>query len=293
MMPPTGALDALKCRRPEWSPWIAVVEEVLRESASGRWQMAVPDLPAAGDPSAPLLSAATIVVDGAAVRRLLDRLVVLASGAGTPKMATLGPAMNESADVAALFGASICQDAERVARIAASCGADAEALQAVVALVSIPFLQACNRRWGSSTPKNWIEGHCSVCGSWPAFAEIRGIERSRYLRCGRCGGEWHAHILQCAYCATRNHDELVTLVPEKAGSRGAIEACSRCDGYLKAFTKLQGCPPATVMLEDLGSVDLDVAALEQGYRRPPGPGRTLEVVVNTTAGAPRFFTWNA
>jgi hypothetical protein len=34
-----------------------------------------------------------------------------------------------------------------------------------------------------------------------------------------------------------------------------------------------------VILDDLASVDLDVAALEQGYRRPPGPGYAVDVAL--------------
>jgi FdhE protein len=270
-----------------------VVAEVLREAASSQWDAAVPDLRRPEDPSAPLLSGGNIAVDRAAVRRLLERLIEIASRSATAKMATLQPALLGGVDVAALFSASICQDGERVVRIAATSGADAEALQAVVALVAVPWLHACNRRWASSIAGTWMEGYCPVCGSWPAFAEMRGIERSRYLRCGRCGGGWHSHILHCGYCGTRDHDELTTLVPEMPGSPGIVEACRRCRGYVKAFTTLQGCPPATVMLQDLGSIDLDVAALEQGYTRPAGAGYTIEVMVDAPAAARRFFAWNA
>jgi hypothetical protein len=72
-----------------------------------------------------------------------------------------------------------------------------------------------------------------------------------------------------------------------------IEACTRCRGYVKAFTRLQGCPPAAVLLEDLASADLDVAAFAQGFSRPPGAGYPLEVAVTDRTAARRFFAWNA
>lgn len=288
-----GSVDALKRRRPEWSPWLAVVDEVLREAATSRWDAAVPAVQRPEDPSLPLLSGRSITVDPAAVDRLLERLTRIAACGGSPKMATLRAASTGGADAAAILTDSICQDTGRISRIAAASGADADAFQAVVALVAVPLLHACNRRWASSIAGSWVHGYCPVCGSWPAFAEMRGIERSRYLRCGRCGGEWHAQILHCAYCGTRDHDEIITLVPEKPGLSGIVEACTRCRGYVKAFTTLQGCPPATVMLVDLGSIDLDVAALEQGFTRPPGAGRTIEVTVDAPAAPRSFFAWNA
>jgi FdhE protein len=122
---------------------------------------------------------------------------------------------------------------------------------------------------------------------------VRGIERNRYFRCGRCGGEWHARALYCPYCAMSDHDELVALVPEKGGSNAVIDACQRCLGYVKTFTRLQGCSPGAVMLEDLASVDLDVAAIEHGFARPPGPGHALGITVIEKDARRGFFAWKS
>jgi FdhE protein len=287
-----AALDTLKQRRPEWSPWLAVIEETVRELTSPRWDSAVPEPPEARDDGVPLLSGSTIAVDAREVRRTLERLADLASRSGTPKMASVKAALRADVDLLTLYAASIRQQGEEVAGLARACGADEEALQAVVSLLGLPLLHACRRRWSSAVPAGWTEGYCPLCGSWPAFAEVRGIERSRYARCGRCGVEWFAPILRCAYCGTDSHDELVSLVPDTAGSPGAIDACRRCQGYVKTFTRLQGCAPAAVMLEDLGSVDLDVAALEQGYARPSGPGCAVDVHMSQTRAARRLFVWN-
>lgn len=287
------AVNGLKRQRPEWAPWLAVIEESLRESETPSWDGAVPASDGAHPATVPLLAGAALSLQPSAVRRFLERLIRIASLGGSSKMATLHRALDADVDMLALFTASLCQDSARVKDVAADSGADAEALQAVVALLSVPFLQACNRRWTPSIAKSWVEGYCPVCGAWPAFTEVRGIERRRYFRCGRCGGEWHAHLLQCPYCAMRNHDELVALVPEKDGSQAAIDACKRCLGYVKTFTKLQGCPPGVVMLEDLASVELDVAALELGYARPAGAGYPLDVRATDNGAARRFFAWKA
>ena len=266
---PESALAGLKRQRPEWAPWLALVEEVVREGAGSAWDPVVRATQPGGNGS-PLLDRAAIPAPGALGTDLLARLVRLADRGGTPKLSALDAAISERVDAMAMFSASVRQDHGYVAGIAAELGTDAEALQAVAALLAVPFLQACHRQWGKSLPESWVEGYCPVCGSWPAFAEVRGIERTRCLRCGRCGAAWHAHTLHCPFCATDDHDELVTLVPQKPGTNAVIEACKRCRGYLKTFTKLQGCPPGEVMLEDLASVELDVAALEQGYSRPMG-----------------------
>jgi len=290
----SGGVEAIRRQRPEWTPWLAVVDEALREAKDARWEAAVPDAwTVHARPCVPLLSGATVVIDGKAVRRLFRRLVDIASRAGTPKMATLERCAREEIDAAGLFRASICQDSQAVARLASGAGADTEALQGVAALVSMPWLQACRRRLAPAVPIDWIEGYCPICGAWPAFAEMRGIERRRQVRCGRCGGEWHARLLHCAYCGNAVHDDLVTFLPQTTAPAGAIDACRRCHGYVKVFTTLQGCPPAGVLLQDLNSVDLDVAALEQGYRRPPGPGCAIDIAVDAVTSTRRFFVWNA
>jgi len=272
-------LQELKRQHPEWEPWLAVVEEVLRETGDPQWDALVPTRTEAQRIKVPLLAETTIQIEEAVISGLLKQLLQTACRNGTSKMATLEPVARADVDSLMLFKASLCRDDDRVKDIATALGADPEALQAVVALVPLPFLHACNRRWTRSIDISWMEGYCPLCGAWPALGEIRGIERNRYFRCGRCGGEWRAHCLFCTYCGMTDHEQLVTLVPEQTGAGRMIEACKRCLGYVKTFTTLQGSVPAKVILDDLASVDLDVAAVEQGYKRPQGAGYALDLTI--------------
>jgi FdhE protein len=298
------ALDRLKGERPEWAPWLGVIEEILREMGGRRWDATVPIgldwAPEAPGGTAterlgavPLLAGVALSVQAGSIRSLVKRLIRIAVIRGTPKMRTLEGVVDRELDALTVFTASLCQDGVRIKEIADRYGVDAEALQAVVALVPVPFLQACNRRWASSIPQGWMEGYCPICGSWPAFAEVRGIERSRHFRCGRCSAQWHARPLCCPYCAMRDHNELVSLVPAKNDSNATIDACTHCLGYVKTFTMLQGCPSDRVIVQDLASVALDVAALEQGYTRPSSSAYPLNFTVAEKGGMRRFFVWSA
>src|SRR5690606_28878312 len=111
-----------------------------------------------GQGSGPLLSGVSPMADDGLVRGFLERLVEVASRDGRPKMATLPRAMRRDLDVAGLFAASVRQDSDRITEVATASGADPEALQAVAALVSIPFLQACPRRWGRAVSTSWAKG---------------------------------------------------------------------------------------------------------------------------------------
>jgi FdhE protein len=267
-----ASMNDLKRQRPEWEPWLAVVAEVLGEATGSRWDAMVPPRANSDDPRAPLLVGASVTLDARPVRQLFERLVRVARRGRTAKMLNLNASSVSDIELARLFQASVWHDHDVVTGAAATAGMDPEALQAVVALLAVPFLQACHRRWASSIREDWMHGYCPLCASWPAFAEVRGIERSRFFRCGRCGGEWHSPGLSCPYCATNDHRELVSLVPANGASHGVIEACRPCRGYVKTFTTLEGCLPAAVMVEDLASVDLDLAALAHGYARPNGAG---------------------
>ena len=59
MTPTATALAGLRSQRPEWAPWLAVVEETLREPAIGAWDAAVPTSTRAPGSSTPLLAGAT------------------------------------------------------------------------------------------------------------------------------------------------------------------------------------------------------------------------------------------
>jgi FdhE protein len=278
MTPIDTGLQNLKRQHPEWEPWLAVVQAILHETADPKWDAVVP-LHTQTQSKVPLLAEAKLELETSLLRPFSEQLMRIACRSGTPQMATLKAALHAELDVFTLFRAALNQDGDRIKEAALALGADPEAFQAVAALMPVPFLHACNRRWARSIVASWMEGYCSVCCAWPAFTEVRGIERSRYLRCGRCGGQWQAHCLSCPYCGVTDHKELLSLVAENSGSNSAIDACTRCLGYVKTFTTLQGSPPVKVILDDLASVELDVAATEQGYKRPQGAGYFLNVTV--------------
>jgi FdhE protein len=287
-----NSIDVLRQTRPEWMPWLAVVDEAIRDIGAPSWETPMPANPRGLEAAGPLLAGATIAPDAGAVRGLLQRLLHLASRCGTSSMATLRAMSSRDLDHGRLFRASIVQDGRSIAAVAHDCDVDADALHAVVALLCIPFVQGCRRQWASLVSPGWTEGHCPVCASWPAFAEVRGIDRHRYLRCGRCGADWHGEVLRCSFCRNLDHEQMTTLVPEQQGTRGVIEACRRCRSYIKAFTKLQGTPPVAVILEDLASVDLDIAAVEQGYARPEGAACEFDVSVEVKPDGRRFLACN-
>jgi FdhE protein len=259
---------------PESEAWLGLLVAALGESEDGAtWEAAVPPVPpvppvtpAAERPvKAPLLSQTEITVDGRAARGWVQRLLKL-----TPR---LNP---RRIDGLVLLQAALCHDDARIDELAQAGGVDPTVLRVTGQMAVLPLLQACARRFASELAGTWWEGYCPLCGAWPVVAEYTGLERKRRLRCGRCGTGWEIPLLRCVFCDETQHDNLGYLTPEAGEQSRKIEVCHTCKGYLKAVTTVRGLAPWAILLDDLTTVPLDVAALERGYRRPERPGYPLQ-----------------
>lgn len=269
------AVDALKRRHPEWQPWLSVIEAVLLETANPRWDELVPRDAPAPNGATPLAAGTSIDSTSPLIADWIGRLLRAAYRSGAPGMAALQSIERREIDHAAVFSAALCQNGARLREMARTLTTQEDGFSALAMLLPVPLLHACNRAWRSFRSPGWAKGYCPVCGSWPTFAEVRGIERDHFFRCGRCNGDWQAHRLFCPFCGNTDHRQLISLMPESPGAARAVDVCKICLGYVKSFTTLQAA--AAVMIDDLASVDLDIAALEHGYKRPEGPGYRFEV----------------
>jgi ribosomal protein S27AE len=188
-----------------------------------------------------------------------------------------------SSDAPLLHGRVLVVDGSVLDRLGLLCGdrVDSGALETIARLAATVLLQSVAPRLQKDVPASWSHGYCPVCGSWPVLAELRSLDRTRLLRCGRCGSEWGqlANWLSCAFCGERDHERLRKLVLEGEPETLTVETCLECHGYLKSVTTLQPIPPFELLLQDLETVELDVAALERGFARPAGDGFALDLRV--------------
>lgn len=267
-----------------WRPWVKLLDVALQAAESSAWTAAVPDLPvrtgSAWPPYAPLLEGATVHVDGRRVRKLVRDLIHTADDARDDSAVRSARARGRRLDAVALLHAAIVRDHDAVARIALRTGITTEALEVIGQLTAIPLLYACAQRWREHIPSAWTHGYCPICGAWPALAELRGLERNRRLRCGRCANDWPLPVLQCAYCGEDDHDHLGTLTPEGESQTRRVEVCYTCKGYLKTFTTLRPMTLRAIAMTDLASVDLDLIAQEREYSRASQYAHTLTVSVS-------------
>jgi FdhE protein len=114
----------------------------------------------------------------------------------------------------------------------------------------------------------WGRGYCPTCGSWPLLGEFRGLEQIRWLRCGLCAAGWEFPRLACPFCDNRDHQRLGHLHVEGEEGRRRAATCEECRGYVKTVTTLGPLAPPQLLVADLATVYLDLAAAERGYAVP-------------------------
>jgi hypothetical protein len=291
-------LTSLDVDHPEWRPLLVLVAEALSETQRPQWARCVPALEHQGRDGRPLLDGAVINVAPRLIERWIRRALASAADSGTAVKPLARAMAAGRLSPRFLFETAISQDSDRLEELASVHKDDRGVLRALAPLIAMPMLQACRRAWAELVPTDWAHGHCAICGGWPALAEICGLDGTRYLRCAACGGGWRIEWLRCPFCGEEDHQKLGSLVSVDCVERQTIEVCDGCGGYIKTVTTLTSIRPEHVVLYDLATLALDLAALERDYCRPAAKSHQLELrVVTETSrlrgllGLPRHDGW--
>jgi FdhE protein len=112
----------------------------------------------------------------------------------------------------------------------------------------------------------WTHGYCPLCGSWPALAETNTCG-GRHLRCAFCAAAWTRPAGTCTYCDTGASLEAVA-TSGTDGTRGTLELCASCRGYLKIVEGGAPLPFPLLPLAEFASMEMDIAAMQRGFGRP-------------------------
>jgi FdhE protein len=144
----------------------------------------------------------------------------------------------------------------------------------VAELAVSPFIHRLHRALFEQTTDDrlrgalgaWDRGYCPACGSWPAIAEVVGGHRA--LRCSFCASAWERTRYACIYC-DETSEKFITAAPIETRKDRRLELCSSCRGYLKTVDLSDLSPFPLLAISDIETTDLDLAAMEHGYARPP------------------------
>lgn len=177
-------------------------------------------------------------------------------------------------DAGSLLTASLMRDQAALRTGAVHRGLSPDLVWLVAELAVSPFAHALQRMiFGNAASEDlqaalngWTRGYCPACGSWPAVAEVVGGHRM--LRCSFCSSAWELNTYACIYCE-ESGEPFVTAAPDSDRKDRRLELCSTCGGYLKTADLPELSPFPLLSISDIETTDLDVAAMEHGYARPP------------------------
>jgi FdhE protein len=260
---------------PETKLWRRLVDMVVTELA-GPSISSLATFSPPGDAQVPALQQAVIEVDAGRVQGLFTALlrVVSTQDGSSP---ALGRLTIDRSAARGLVQSAIRQDQEALSGLARIMGADPAALGSIAHLASIPLLASARLSLGERVAADvnsvqagtqWEKGWCRFCGAWPALSELRGLERSRHLRCGRCAADWVTPWLRCPFCHESDHAKLGELVAEGGAEPRKADTCSSCKGYLKSVPSLSALSLGPLLIADAETLPLDLAALDHGFARP-------------------------
>ncbi len=112
----------------------------------------------------------------------------------------------------------------------------------------------------------WWRGYCPICGSMPFIAEFRE-EGERFLACSSCSFEWRFMRLKCPFCETEDDKELRYFYAEGEGKAHRVDVCEKCKRYIKTLNIREMAGEVIPIIEDIGTLYLDVLAQKEGYLR--------------------------
>ena len=114
---------------------------------------------------------------------------------------------------------------------------------------------------------NGTKPACPFCAEKPVVAVLRGEGdgAKRSLVCSLCCTEWEFRRILCPACGEESRDKLpVYTAPDFDYVR--VEACDSCRMYIKAIDLTKN-GLAVPVVDELGSVALDIWAVEKGYTK--------------------------
>lgn len=276
-------LEALAERDEVLAPLARLYACVLRLVSAPESQLFVQLLraqPPQPSASVPLLHEQTLAVDVGQATRLLQEMSGVLAHHGLPASAELIEVVTRGRlNILELIQAGIQVQTDSLEQLALRTGLPDSLVRVMAHMTAMAILAVLGRSVEAKALQSWRAGYCPVCAAWPTAAEFRGLERDRWLRCGRCGIGWRYPHQQCPFCGNSDHRSLRYFAEEGKQDSQRVEVCEQCRGYVKTFATLGPWSHGEVLLQDLVTVEFDLAAQEREYRRPEGLGFPLAVQI--------------
>jgi FdhE protein len=269
-------LDQLAQSRPTLSPPAEMLREILPTLFKRPNEQEPPVIPAerAGakvESGVPLLRGETVALDVPAFRARWQAICDAVRRFQNPDGGqALASALEwEKLLPAEMLASVLAGRPEEIHARADALGLDAGLTTAVLGLALFPVLS----QFGAALAHllgglSWEHGYCPMCGSWPLLGEYRGLEQIAFLRCGLCASAWEFPRLLCPFCGERDHRQLGYFSVEGEETRYRATTCDACRGYVKMASTLGPLSGPALLVANVATLHLDLAAADRGYASP-------------------------
>ena len=219
----------------------------------------------------PLFSREDLPLDLEAASSLFKRLLEHLSSKKRKDKEALDKALKrvrtDSNWVKSVITAFLTNDETTIVKMAEKVNLEPMVLKFLIHMALRPSLNTLKESVIEKIQKDsWNYGYCPLCGSFPDMAYL-GEEGKRFLHCELCGYEWYYPRLKCPFCENDEPKKLGYFESEEEeGFR--VDFCKKCNHYIKTLDMRVIEQPASLDLENLITLHLDMLAHDQGFRSP-------------------------
>lgn len=133
------------------------------------------------------------------------------------------------------------------------------------------------RKYGSIFESNldhslWQRGYCPVCGCGPLMGKFRSEDGLWLLECNLCHTMWNVKRASCPFCDGGPEGSLKYLYLD-GKNNCRVQYCECCRFYVKTINLRDSERESLLPLEDITTMELDQAALEEGLKPASGYSR--------------------
>ncbi len=227
----------------------------------------------------PLLQGREIPIDLEAAKRVFRSLCRVTKGETRTLQEGIERVEKETRsgkiDMDRFLGEMTLSDARYTEEVSSSLGLSRDILTFLGRASIQPFLVEATATLGDRVDlAEWSKGICPICAAPPLLSELAETEGQRLLICSRCGHRWKAFRMACPFCNTEDPEAHRYLFVE-GDEAVRIDVCESCRKYIKTIDSRKMGQTIFPLLEDMGTLHLDMLAQEKGYQR--GSARFLEI----------------
>lgn len=155
-----------------------------------------------------------------------------------------------------------------ISRIASELSVEAEVLQFLGRELLKPFFHLLAlHHFTDDMRDKWNQGRCPMCNGFPQFARLDRDVGARWLWCDLCDVEWKFERLTCPFCGNTEVEKArYFTVSDDDPMR--VSVCDNCQSYIKTYDERKENIDAQVLVEDIGSLTLDLIASREGFVHP-------------------------